>query len=177
MTIHDRRSTDTLAAGQYASIEVDDPWDGREKIVVLRQLRCDPLARLHTHHQIDEAQYTAGRCYQRDWEIAERGARAIDPTREAVDGGRLPEPVTDSQAKARKRLIRVHAELGRSMRTLMDGVLIQRSSIEAFAILQGRSGARWSNYYGKMFRDGLDVLAVEYGLADTRVLPVRQITC
>ena len=29
--------------------------------------------------QIDEAQYRAGRVFQRDWEIAERGARAIDP--------------------------------------------------------------------------------------------------
>lgn len=72
-TIHDRRSTDTLAAGQYAAIEVDDPYEQGEKIVVLRQLRSDPLARLHSHHQIDDAQYHAGRCYQRDWEVAERG--------------------------------------------------------------------------------------------------------
>jgi hypothetical protein len=163
--LHDRRSNDTLAAGQYAPIEVDDPYEHGEKIVVLRQLRCDPLARLHSHHQIDEAQFMGGRCYQRDWEKAERGARAIDPTKEAVDGGRLPEPITDSQAKARKRLLRVHAELGRSMRRIMDAVLIEGSSIEAFSISQGRCGARWSNYYGKMFRDGLDVLAVEYDLA------------
>lgn len=173
--IHDRRSKDTLIAGQYAAIEVDDPYDIGEKIVVLRQLRCDPLARLHSHHQIDEAQYHAGRAYQKDWEIAERGARAIDPTKEAVDGGRLPEPLTDSQAKSRKRLIGIRAELGRMLRPLMDGVLIQGSSIEAYCIHQGRTGARWANYYGKMFRDGLDILAVEYGLADR--LPVRQITC
>lgn len=177
MTIHDRRSTDTLAAGRYAPIEVDDPFEPGTKIQVLRQLRCDPLARLHTHHQIDEAQYMAGRCYQRDWERAERGARAIDPTKEAVDGGCLPEPLTDLQAKARKRLIRVHAELGRSMKTLVEAVLIQGSSIEAFSITQGRAGARWANYYGKMFRDGLDVLAVEYRFSDRRSLPVRQITC
>lgn len=165
MTVHDRRSKDTLAAGQYAPVEVDDPYEKGEKIVVLRQLRLDPLARLHTHHQINDCQYTAGRCYQRDWEVAERGARAIDPTREAVDGGRLPEPLTDRQAKARKRLIAVRGELGRAMRPLMDGVLIERRTIEAFTVLQGRAGARWANYYGKMFRDGLDVLAVEYRLA------------
>lgn len=167
MTIHDRRSTDTLKSGQYASIEVDDPMglDVGEKIVVLRQLRGDPLARLHSHHQIDDCQYTAGRCYQRDWEIAERGARAIDPTKEAVDGGMLPEPMTDKQASARIRIIAVRTELGRLMRPLMDGVLIQRQSIEGFTILQGRSGRRWANYYGKMFRDGLDILAVEYRLA------------
>lgn len=166
MTIHDRRSTDTLAAGQYADLVVIDPYDPESEITVKRQLRGDPLARLHSHHQIDDCQYTAGRCYQRDWEVAERGARAIDPTKEAVDGGVLPEPITDSQAKARKRLIQVRTELGRSMRTLMDGVLIQRSSIEAFSIQQGRWGARWANYYGKMFRDGLDVLAIEYRLAE-----------
>lgn len=171
--VHDRRSKDTLAAGQYASIEVDDPFEQGEKIVVLRQLRCDPLARLHSHHQIDEAQYHAGRAYQRDWEVAERGARAIDPTKEAVDGGKLPEPITDSQARARKRLIAVRGELGRVFRAVVDSVLIEGRSIEAFSIMQGRHGGRWSNYYGKMFRDGLDVLAVEYGLAD---LPVRQIT-
>lgn len=168
MTIHDRRSTDTLTAGQYASIEVDDPYEPGEQITVLRQLRGDPLGRLHSHHQIDDAQYTAGRCYQRDWEVAERGARAIDPTREAVDGGRLPEPLTDKQQSARVRLIRVRAELGRLIRPVMDNVLIERMSIETVAIMQGRSGARWANYYGRMFRDGLDVLAVEYNLAAKR---------
>lgn len=162
---HDRRSKDTLRAGQYAPIEVDDPYEDGAKISVLRQLRGDPLGRLHSHHQIDDAQYYAGRAYQRDWEKAERGARAIDPTKEAVDGGMLPEPLTDSQAKARARLIRVRAELGRVMITVLDGVLIERSSMEAIAISQGRWGARWENYYGKLFRDGLDVLAVEYRLA------------
>lgn len=164
--VHDRRSTDTLAAGQYASIDVQDPFgENGEKITVLRQLRCDPLARLHSHHQIDEAQYNAGRCYQRDWETAERGARAIDPTKEAVDGGRLPEPLTDQQARARMRLVSMSRELGREMRRLANAVLIDGQSIEAYSIGQGRSGARWANYYGKLFRDGLDVLAVEYGLA------------
>lgn len=167
-TIHDRRSTDTLAAGQYAAIEVDDPYEQGEKIVVLRQLRSDPLARLHSHHQIDDAQYHAGRCYQRDWEVAERGARAIDPTKEAVDGGRLPEALTDRQIAARKRLTRIRVELGRSMRTLLDGVLIERKSIEGFTIGQGRHGARWCNFYGKMFREGLDVLAIEYELAGAK---------
>lgn len=175
MTLHDRRSTDTLAAGQYASVEVDDPFEAGEKIVVLRQLRCDPLARLHSHHQIDECQYHAGRCYQRDWEVAERGAKAIDPTKEAVDGGVIPEPLTDQQAKARKRLMRVRVELGRIVLPVMDRVLIEGWTVEKFSLLQGRSSPRWQNYYGKMFRDGLDVLAVEYGLSDC--LPVRQITC
>ena len=89
--VHDRRSADTLAAGQYAPIEVKDPYDPNgAKLTVLRQTRGDPLGRLHAHSQIDDAQYHAGRRYQGDRERADRGARAIDPTKEAVDGGRLP---------------------------------------------------------------------------------------
>ena len=58
-----------------------------EKIVTLRSIRNDPLGRLHSHHQIDEAQYQGGRAFQDDWEKAERGPQAVDPGREYVDGG------------------------------------------------------------------------------------------
>ena len=62
-----------------AEVEVDDPLalEPGEKIVTLRSTRNDPLARLHTHRQIDEAQYQGGRAFQSDWEKAERGPRAV----------------------------------------------------------------------------------------------------
>lgn len=168
---HDRRATDALAAGQYASIDVADPMalNPGDKITVLRQLRGDPLARLHSHHQIDEAQYHAGRCYQRDWEVAERGARAIDPTREAVDGGRMPEPMTDGQGRARIRLVEIERALGRNMHKVAHAVLIEGLTMETLALrMFNRAGARWENYYGRIFRDALEVLAVEYNLAGKR---------
>jgi hypothetical protein len=60
--IHDRRSRDLLRNAEVAAIEVDDPLglDPGDKIVTLRSIRNDPLARLHTHRQIDEAQYHGG---------------------------------------------------------------------------------------------------------------------
>jgi hypothetical protein len=76
---HDRRSTDTLAAGEYAAVVVDDPYEQGGKLSTLRQLRNDPLARLHSHRQIDDAQFAAGRAYQNDREIAERGAQGHRP--------------------------------------------------------------------------------------------------
>jgi len=165
LKIHDRRSNDTLEAGQYASLEVDDPYEAGEKIVVLRQLRCDPLARLHSHHQIDDAQYTAGRCYQRDWELAERGARAIDPTKEAVDGGLMPEPITDGQQRSRKRLIYLRSVLGKTMLNVIHGFLIEGKTIEQISSKSfNRESARWANYYGRMVRDALELLAAEYNL-------------
>ena len=94
--IHDRRSNDLPRNSEVAAVEVDDPLalEPGEKIVTLRSLRNDPLGRLHSHHQIDEAQYQGGRAFQDDWEKAERGPQAVDPTREYVDGGRPREPIT-----------------------------------------------------------------------------------
>ena len=68
--VHDRRSQDLLRNAEVAAIEVDDPLalEPGEKIVTLRSIRNDPLARLHTHRQIDEAQYQGGRAFQDDWE-------------------------------------------------------------------------------------------------------------
>jgi hypothetical protein len=114
MKIHDRRSKDVLRNRHVSIIEVDDPYERGEKIVVSRQLRGDPLGRLHAHGQIDQAQYNAGRAFQFDWETAERGARAIDPTKEAVDGGQMPEPITDGQAAARVRSCGDRAGIGAS---------------------------------------------------------------
>jgi hypothetical protein len=83
--VHDRRSRDLLRNAEVAAIEVDDPLalEPGEKIVTLRSIRNDPLARLHSHRQIDEAQYQGGRAFQDDWEKAERGPQAVDPTRSA----------------------------------------------------------------------------------------------
>src|SRR6266480_340 len=104
--VHDRRSHDLPRNAEVAAVEVDDPLglEPGDKIVSLRSIRNDPLARLHSHHQIDEAQYRGGRAFQNDWERAERGPRAVDPTREYVDGGEMREPITEGQRRAVVRL-------------------------------------------------------------------------
>jgi hypothetical protein len=164
---HDRRVHDLGINAEVAAIEVDDPYatEAGERIVVLRQLRGDPLARLHTHGQIDQAQFLAGRAYQRDWEVAERGARAVDPTREAVDNSRVVDPLTDRQIRARARLAEIRRALGRKMHAVAHAVLIDGASIEAVARENGRDGESWLKYYGRFFRDALEALAVEYDLA------------
>ena len=71
------------SADEVAEIDVDDPHATRtgQKIPVLRQMRSDPLARLHARKQIDEAQYNAGRAYQRDWRS--RNAASVRSTSRA----------------------------------------------------------------------------------------------
>jgi hypothetical protein len=160
---HDRRSTDTLSAGEYGAIVVDDPYEVGGKLSTLRQFRADPLARLHSHRQIDDAQFAAGRAYQRDREIAERGARAIDPTKEAVDGGVVPEALTDRQIKARKRLIKIERDLGRRLMSVIEAVLIDGKTIEQFTQSRVQSVLK---LHGGLFRVALNELAVIYCLSN-----------
>jgi hypothetical protein len=65
---HDRRSRDLPLNAEVAAIEVDDllALEPGEKIVTLRSIRNDPLGRLHSHRQIDEAQSQGGRSIRND---------------------------------------------------------------------------------------------------------------
>lgn len=156
---HNRQSTDTLAAGEYAPAIVDDPYEQGGKLSTLRQLRSDPLARLHSHRQIDDAQFHAGRAYQNDREVAERGARAIDPGKECVDGGRAPEALTDRQIKARKRLIKIERDLGKRLMSVLEAVLIDGQTIEQFTQSKVQSTLK---LHGGLFRVALNELATIY---------------
>lgn len=162
---HDRRSTDLLRNAQVAPIEVDDPLELGGKLIVMRSTRNDPLAGMHARHTIDEAQYQAGRAFQADFEVAERGPKAIDPSKEAVDGGQMPEPITDAQQKAVKRLNRAERELGQSGSSIVHDVLITGLAIEAVGRRRSMTGELELKYLGRRFRECLDCLALVYGFA------------
>src|SRR4051795_412846 len=145
---HDRRSRDLLRNAEVATVEVDNPLglEPGEKIVALRSIRNDPLGRQHAHRQIDEAQYQAGRAFQNDWEKAERGPRAVDPTREYVDGGQMREPITEGQRKAVLRLNRTERELGADGAALVHEVLILGLTMEQISQRRAVRGQRWIDY-------------------------------
>jgi hypothetical protein len=167
--VHDRRSQDLPRNAEVAAIEVDDPLglEPGEKIVTLRSIRNDPLARLHSHRQIDEAQYQGGRAFQDDREKAERGPQAVDPTREYVDG-RMREPITEGQRKAVLRLNRAERELGADGAALVHEVLILGMTMEQIAQRRDVRGQRWLDYFARRFRECLDRLALIYGFATAK---------
>jgi hypothetical protein len=164
---HDRRSRDLPRNAEVASAEVDDPLglDPGDKIVTLRSLRNNPLARLHSRRQIDEAQYQGGRSFQNDWEKAERGPQAVDPSREYVDGGQFREPITESQRKAVLRLNRIERDLGADGSALVHEVLILGMTMEQVIERRGLGGQRWMDYFARRLRECLDRLAQAYGFA------------
>lgn len=163
--VHDRRATDLLRNAQVAPIEIDDPLELGGKLLVMRSTRDDPLAELHARGQIDEAQYRSGREFQEDFETAERGPRAIDPSKEAVDGGQMPEPITEAQRKAAKQLAVVYRALGQDGSALVHEVLVHGKTRAQVAEARGLAGERWEKYFGIRFRECLDCMALVYGFA------------
>ena len=164
---HDRRAQDLPLNAEVASAEIDDPLalEPGEKIIALRSIRNDPLGRLHSHRHIDEAQYRSGRAFQDDWEKAERGPRAVDPTREYVDGGQAREPITERQRRAVLRLGRIERELGADGIVLVHEVLVLGLTMEQVGLRRGLRGQRWKDYFARRFQECLDRLALIYGFA------------
>jgi hypothetical protein len=165
--VHERISDDLPRNAEVATVEVDNPLalEPGEKIVALRSIRNDPLGRLHSHRQIDEAQYQGGRAFQSDWERAERGPRAVDPTREYVDGGEMREPITEGQRKAALRLNRAMRELGADGSALVHDILVRAMTMEQVGQRRGLHTQRWKDYFARRFQECLDRLALIYGFA------------
>jgi len=160
-----------------AAVEVDNPLglEPGDKIVALRSTRGDPLAKLHTHRQIDEAQYRGGRAFQSDWEKAERGPRAVDPTRERVDGGQTREPITEGQRRAVVRLNRIEQELGADGTVLVHEVLVLGMTTQQIGERRGLSTQRWMDYFARRLQECLDRLALFYGFAAPARVPVKSL--
>ena len=168
--VHDRRSRDLPRNAEVAAVEVDDPLglEPGDKIVTLRSIRNDPLGRMHSHRHVDEAQYQAGRAFQADWEKAERGPQAVDPTRDYVDGGQAREPITEGQREAVLRLNRAQRELGADGSALVHDILVQGMTMELIGERRGLRAQRWNDYFARRFRECLDRLALMYGFATER---------
>jgi hypothetical protein len=168
--VHDRRAQELPFNAQVVSVRIDDPFalQPGEKIAAIRSIRNDPLGRLHSHHQLDDTQYKAGRTFQNDWERAERGPQAIDPAREHVDGAQGREPITEGQRQAVLRLNRAERELGADGAAIVHDVLVQGLTMEQVGQKRGLQSQRWNDYFARRFRECLDRLALVYGLATER---------
>lgn len=162
--VHDRKSTDLLINSIVAEVVVTDP--AGDKIAVMRSLRDDALAWLQSRHQIDEAQFIAGRHWQRLHQSSTIGMiRAIDPTKDAVDGGQMPEAITDKQIDAFRELADSYKALGAYGGRLVFEILGEGRGIAEAAALRGCQTELETKYLGRRFRECLETLAVHWGYA------------
>ena len=170
--IHERLSDDLPINSVVSIAIVSDPYSDRgEQIKVLRSVRDDPLAGMHARGQIDEAQMLAGRKWQMLHELSTIGPiGAIDPTREAVDGGGMRDSITDRQVRAFRELAGAYRELGPELSRLVFDILAQRQTIGEAASYRGAQTSYQVRVVGSLFRGALERLAAHWGYAAARIL-------
>ena len=162
--IYDRMSKDLPINSVVAPAIVKD--SAGDHIQVVRSLRDDPLAGMKARGQIDEAQYLAGRDWQMYQEHSEiGGVRAIDFTRDAVDGGRFKEPDITRMSVALAELKAGRALLGEYGASIVEDVLMRRRTIVEIANARMMPRQREIDYLGRRFRECLESLAKHWGYA------------
>lgn len=186
-TVHDRQLQHLPIKGEFVPVEVDDPWPTRpgEKVIVTRRL--DVLSRMMARGQLAtrkdddpkgdgaEAVFKAGRKYQELHEHAAIGTvGSVDTTKEAVDGGRLRDPLTDKQQKALREIARVEQSLKREWGiaglSLVQAVLREGRSLTQVATYMGHSTnpeGRAMRSLSWLFVQCLEQVAVELGFMDS----------
>lgn len=163
---HDRMARDLLRNAKVAPLEVDDPYELGGKILVMRSTRNDPIADMHARGQIDDCEYATARHWERAYEDSEiGGVPAVDPSKEAVDGGRVREVLTDRQIRAVKELELAREKLGHTGNWLVIQVLGTKKTLEmvAFEWKQARPGDAAYRYVRNRFHESLETLSVLFG--------------
>lgn len=146
---------------------------GQPKITVLRSVRTDPLAWLHSHGQIDEADFLAGRHWQSLYERSHVGSvQAIDTSKEPVDGGRFSDPITESQRLAIMDLRAISLVIGKHPSGLARGrliydVLANGMFIKEAAHARGIVAERSVNAVAREFYECLAIMADHFGFSGT----------
>ena len=166
--IHDRTSTDLPINAIVVPAIVDDPYETGAKLRAWRNVRDDPVAHMRHRNQLDDAQFNSARLWQAYREASTIGGanlRAIDPTREAVDGGRFKEPFIDGLSKALAELARANFALEPYDVSLVYDVLARNMTITEIAKARSVTSGRQISYLMERFRGALDTLAKLWGLA------------
>lgn len=167
----------------YGTRMVEDPYDekrtdgSRAKSVKIVALRDDPIGRMHKRGQLGrerdrdphdaDVRLDAARRWQGLYDRAEiGGAKAIDFTRDVVDGGTLKLPDTDSRMDAQNELLELDCTLGSEGATLVRFVLGERRQLSDMA--RSMESARDKLYLGRRLLECLDTIAKEMGLMASR---------
>lgn len=137
-----------------------------DNIEAKRNLRDDPLARLHDRGQITNAMFFAGRHWQKLYEDSQVGRiGSSGDLKEPVDGTPpTRDPITDKQVKASHELARIDASLGKVGSILVRDILGDGLTIVQMCKRHGIDPtAREADRWGKRFRECLSTISEELG--------------
>lgn len=164
--IYDRTGADLPINSRVAIAIVSDPYSTTgEKINVVRSVRDDPLADMYSRSLIDTAQYEAGRRWQRYHELTQIGPiAAVDPGKEAVDGGRMRDPITDRQIDAFREIMKADKMLGQIGAQIVRDLLAHGLTVgQMYEKYDCRTGRR-QTFLSIRVRECLDELGKMWGL-------------
>lgn len=165
--IHDLRATDMPAGVPTAEVEIVDPYG--DAGIARVSVRDDHLALLWARKVIEPYEYEAGRRWQHAYELSQLGnLRGIDPTRERVDGGAPPEPLTARKLSALAALRSARDALGSFGDALLTEICGHGRSLAEVAAARGLRSRADREYLGRRFRECLQTLAEHWGLCTAR---------
>lgn len=118
-------------AGFLHQLDIKAPHPGRERAMVNRTTLMGGACRFHCTPSQEEAAARFKAIYDRS-QVG--GAKAVDPSREAVDGGGInPESVIEIGADARAAYNRLFAALGPGKMRCLEYVVIGENGPTAYA--------------------------------------------
>lgn len=135
----------TLAGygGRYEEGEriIDDPLEAGVRMTAKVNVRECAIAHMASRGRLNPSQEAAGERFRKLWEMAAIGrSRAIDPGKEAVDGGTLGDPMTDDMVKAARELDRALKSVGMIASSILISVVGEGKRIEDAAADWSRQG-------------------------------------
>lgn len=127
-------------------------------------IRESPAAWMFSHGHLDTAQLRAANRFRQLYERAGGGGpRAMDTTKEPVDGGNITDGITDSKTDAAKELHRARQKLGNDdAYELVERVCAERLWIKDIEVTKYRRTRAANN-----LRSNLTVLAEFWGYQGT----------
>ena len=144
---------------------VDDPFGGRDRIVVTVNRRTDILEQERSHGRISESAYRAGEIVQAVFQrlgYGGIGAASLDGSgsRDLVEAiGAKTVRMLESAEACRALMDRMTRQLGMMDTRLLRRVLGDRMSYAECAAFQGKNGERGAGYVAARCRDALEDLA------------------
>jgi hypothetical protein len=135
----------TLAgsAGRFELGEriIDDPLEPGARLTAAVNVRECAIAHMASRGRLNSSQEAAGERFRKLWEQAAIGrSRAIDPAKEAVDGGTLGDPMTDDMVRAARELDRALKSVGMIASSILISVVGEGKRIEDAAADWSRQG-------------------------------------
>jgi hypothetical protein len=173
---HDRRGFYSRA-GNFTFDEIPDPYvhaSDREPVemptvptLVVARSRADLLAGLHVRKQIGDAEFQAGRAYQRLAEQADRGIKS-SPLEPRVQYGRVdgvPQAVLIAARRLRLLDGKIVLQFGVVRIVTLRATLIQGMNPKKIAMRFGDPSQRGCDWYARLLRETLVELSVLTGFA------------